>query len=891
MKLWTIVIINKNEWYIKYIKNKLYHQITNSKLENSIEIIILDDINKLEKSISNFGEYINVITDEEISDNFIDVVYKKIKKTNKDCIGLSGVIYVSNKSNVFDNGSFPISMLNPMKNHIIVDNMNKYLTDKISDLDLSKIDIKDMIVFKENKMSFSIIITAYKSQDYIEECLDSIESQTYFKNNDNFEVLVGVDNYYDTLIKLNQIKNKYRNLHIYMMKENKGTYITTNTLIDLVKYENVIRFDSDDIMVTTLVEEVVKNKNGNDIVKLGYVEMMDNIIRNEIIVESGIIYFKKSIMDNIAGGYKPWLCAADTELIMRLKNKVKISDIDKKLFVRRIHDNSLTNRVDTGYDSLVRRDYTNKIKNDYNDNEIKIERVVNQINKINENLVYMITTYNRINFLKKTIDTWYQTCNKKYNWTLIVSDDGSNDGTLEYLYNLNLKNIKILIIKNNRRGIHHQTNSLIKLVLNLDFDFGFKSDDDLIFLNSGWDDKYIKASKISGFYHLLFYDKSWGNRRGEIIESTHKKNILENCVETTKIQGAFWTFNKKILMDVGFFDTSLFNLCGYGHVDYSLRCCRMGYNDINNPFDVMNSNELLMLNKDNYVSNNNFNHLWNTKNIIEQKKKNVILDRTYIPYNQMNFDIEGNPITNYDISFIIPIRGRDDQIKGLEYNINKYFENFSYEIIYVYQNDNKLFKRGQLCNIGFKESRGEIVIFQDIDIRHLRYISFKEILNNFKKPFVAFDKITQLHENELGKYEIKQTEERPFGWGACSIFYREQFMISGGFSNLIFGWGAEDTIMNERSNYYRYCQDLGHVWHEPMRFNVDIHNAKWYNNNKEMFYSDGNRDKYKDGYVQTLYNVEKIQNDNIQILNVDNITVPDNFEYMELYKTIKKEDI
>ena len=32
------------------------------------------------------------------------------------------------------------------------------------------------------------------------------------------------------------------------MKENKGTYITINTLMTISKYDHLIRFDSDDIM-------------------------------------------------------------------------------------------------------------------------------------------------------------------------------------------------------------------------------------------------------------------------------------------------------------------------------------------------------------------------------------------------------------------------------------------------------------------------------------------------------------------------------------------------------------------------------------------------------------------------------------------------------------------
>lgn len=382
--IWTIILINENEWYINYIKNKLLIQINNLKLQNNIEIVVLNNILEFQNSISIFGYYINIIKNEDISDNYIEIIYNKIKNKKIDLLKLRGVVYIDNKSFKFnqinenENENFLfISKINPIKKDIIINNLDDYLVDNIKNLDSD--DIKEFIIFLERKNPISIIITAYKSQDFIEECLDSIENQTYFKDNNDFEVLVGVDNCYDTLNKLNQIKDKYRNFHIYMMDENKGTYITTNTLINLVKNENVIRFDSDDIMCPDLVEKVLNNKQDYDIIKLGYVDMTNGVIDDNIIVESGIIYFKKSVMDYIAGGWKPWICAADTELIKRLENKVKISEIKDKLFIRRIHENSLTNKKDTGYNSDLRKEYTNQIKNNYNEDEIKIDRIVNQI--------------------------------------------------------------------------------------------------------------------------------------------------------------------------------------------------------------------------------------------------------------------------------------------------------------------------------------------------------------------------------------------------------------------------------------------------------------------------------------------------------------------------------
>lgn len=676
---WTILIIKKphNGWYINYIENKLLDQIDKFKLQNFINVLIY------EPNVKFYSDYVSVIDDEiEITDNFINVIYDKIKN-GSDCVGLKGVIYVNENPLKFNNLSktedeicLPLTKLNPIKTGIIFNKINNiaYYTnsENLSNItdNVDSVDIPVMFLEKTVNIPISIIITAYQTQDYIEECLDSIERQTYFINNDNFEVLVGVDACQDTYNKLQNIRYKYRNISIYMMSENKGTYITTNTLIDLVKNENVIRFDSDDIMTPNLVKEVFNNKKDNDIIMLGYVDIKDGQVTSKLCVAGGIIYFKKSVMDNIAGGYQPWTCAADSEMMVRIMNKVKIMQLKKILFYRRIHDNSLTKRIDTGHNSEIRNYYTKQIKSKYKDDEIKIERITNKILENRNNIVYMITTYNRVYFLKKTIETWKNTFNKKYNWTLIVADDGSNDGTLDYLYNLNIDGVKIIIIENNRRGVHYQTNSLIKCALELNFNYGFKSDDDIIFKNKGWDDLYFNTSISTNFYHLIFYDKKWGEKRKELQESIFKYSTLENCTNYKNIQGAFWTFNRTVLESVGFFDIDNFNLCGLGHVDFSLRCCRLGFNDINNPYDIKDSNDYISLNMENYVSNNEYT-IWNTDEIISNKLKLLDKYRTYINYNELPVNLYNDNIDIKRISFCIPAYKSQEYIEDCLDSIEK----------------------------------------------------------------------------------------------------------------------------------------------------------------------------------------------------------------------------
>ena len=222
----------------------------------------------------------------------------------------------------------------------------------------------DVLPILFNKIPISIIITAYKTQNYIEECLDSIEKQTYFINNDEYEILIGVDACEETLNKLIKIKDKYRNISVFMMNSNMGTYVTSNTLIKETKYNYILRFDSDDIMKPEMINEIMYHKDNYDIIQFLFSVFTTNIqeVTNDFkYVAAGAHFYRKSVL-NLAGGYRAWKCAADSEFIKRLKKFTTIKEIKKRLFYRRSHENSLTNELKTNVNSVIRNNYMKKIR-------------------------------------------------------------------------------------------------------------------------------------------------------------------------------------------------------------------------------------------------------------------------------------------------------------------------------------------------------------------------------------------------------------------------------------------------------------------------------------------------------------------------------------------------
>lgn len=236
-----------------------------------------------------------------------------------------------------------------------------------------------------------------------------------------------------------------------------------------------------------------------------------------------------------------------------------------------------------------------------------------------------VTTYNRISYLKEFIKSFCKTKNNYFNWTLIIADDGSTDGTIDYINKLNIKNVNVILIKNKRIGVHRQTNLIFKEFENGKYDFGFKCDDDIIFSKKGWDSLYIRASEKSKKDHLVYYGEEW---RPTGTLSIMPQLEIESRVSFKDAMGCFWTFNQDLLSKVGNFDVENFGFRGQGHIDFTARCCRLGFNDIGSLKDAFNSNYYIRMQpRNNYIStieNSKEDKL--SRDAFEKDRKNSIIN-------------------------------------------------------------------------------------------------------------------------------------------------------------------------------------------------------------------------------------------------------------------------
>lgn len=233
----------------------------------------------------------------------------------------------------------------------------------------------------------SVCIAAYNAHKYIKECLDSIAQQSWFQVNQNYEILIGIDNCQKTLRQVKKIMKNYKNLRVFMMRSNEGAYITINSLFYLAKYDYVVRFDADDIMHSNCIQESVSMMSFYDYVRFKFRNFYEDTEgrRPEVQIGHAIGMFRKNVIHHY-GYFRPWRCSADTEMLRRLRKFIRVGISDGVLFSRRICKESLTTNEKTGMQSPLRTYYKRFIEKSYYPNSASaiIQCVTNSYDEVYE---------------------------------------------------------------------------------------------------------------------------------------------------------------------------------------------------------------------------------------------------------------------------------------------------------------------------------------------------------------------------------------------------------------------------------------------------------------------------------------------------------------------------
>lgn len=213
-----------------------------------------------------------------------------------------------------------------------------------------------------------------------------------------------------------------------------------------------------------------------------------------------------------------------------------------------------------------------------------------------------VTTVNRMEYLKRFVADWIRTRIEDARCTLVVADDGSTDGTIEWLTGeLDLKGSRLVVLRNDGRGIARQTNSILDFITTMDDspDVAFICNDDISFLKPGWDRAYYDAMTMSGYEHLVYFNPEWKDPSHS--EPSPRYEGLHSSCTAREAMGCFYTLTPALIDSLGYFDEVAFPVRGHSHIDYTLRACRAEANDSDCLFDIVTSNDHIgMMLRDGY---------------------------------------------------------------------------------------------------------------------------------------------------------------------------------------------------------------------------------------------------------------------------------------------------
>ncbi|XP_050049401.2 beta-1,4-N-acetylgalactosaminyltransferase bre-4-like isoform X1 [Dermacentor andersoni] len=146
--------------------------------------------------------------------------------------------------------------------------------------------------------------------------------------------------------------------------------------------------------------------------------------------------------------------------------------------------------------------------------------------------------------------------------------------------------------------------------------------------------------------------------------------------------------------------------------------------------------------------------------------------------------------SRHRLAILIPYRNREEHLKIFIYNIHRVLarQQIDYGVFVIEQGDNKEFNRAKLLNIGFVESTAlydyQCFVFHDIDLVPV------DDRNVYTCPQQPRHMSVRIDEKSGVPYVLM--------FGGVSALSKELMLRVNGYSNVYWGWGAEDDDMTFR---------------------------------------------------------------------------------------------
>lgn len=359
---------NSGEEYGKFFIPNLYMNDLQEQVKDGY-IMYIDDDDVFQDKDSLMTIVNNIKTPDDILFWKVKFIHKVIPSDNLfgkppalsqiDTVGFMFPNKYKVQWEAFTNGDYRVAkkLYDVVPNKIYI---NSILTTSQRDVRKGRgiRDDKKILQMLDN-IKLSIIIPTFSNVSFLPECFESILKS--IKDLD-CEILVGIDGCNETL---NYLKNKQfdKRFKFYFFEKNIGPYVIKNTLVTKSSSNNILFFDSDDIMLEDMVPEALHVLSKNKFYKPMYIDFKN---KNDVKVTSltksnkygeGVFAIDRETFLSF-NGFEGWRCAADSDLMGRLYSKNISFSFGKMVsFLRRIHPNSLTVKPETNYSSKMRAHY------------------------------------------------------------------------------------------------------------------------------------------------------------------------------------------------------------------------------------------------------------------------------------------------------------------------------------------------------------------------------------------------------------------------------------------------------------------------------------------------------------------------------------------------------
>ena len=189
----------------------------------------------------------------------------------------------------------------------------------------------------------------------------------------------------------------------------------------------------------------------------------------------------------------------------------------------------------------------------------------------------------------------------------------------------------------------------------------------------------------------------------------------------------------------------------------------------------------------------------------------------------------------YENIIAIPFRNRDRHLEYFIKNTVPLLEQYlpNSKVVVIEQKDGKLFNRGALLNVAFKEYENKTKLFftHDVDMNP----SSEIVKSIYTKENIQMFRVKEIHDSSLG--------------GVIKVKHDVIFDING-FPNNIWGWGIED-----RALYFRCIIKNIQITdnkHQEFKIMPHISNSETYSGEKKII-----SDMWTHDYINKLDNKQK----------------------------------